>query len=530
VFDYLIQHGMIIDGTGAPRRSGSVGILNGKICEATGTEPAKITIDATGKIVCPGFIDAHSHGDLVLGRDFAQLAKTSQGITTEMAGQCGLSMAPINPETMTLLQGMLKIGAPDFPRAMTDWTSYEKYWKYCESIPKTTNVKCLVGHSALRVAVMGFDNRACTEVELEQMKALLQDAMEHGAAGLSTGLIYTPSCYATSYEIIELAKIIAPYGGIYASHMRNESEYILTALEEALNVGRETGVQVMISHHKVMGKKHWHLQKEALKLIDKAVEEGIRVTCDQYPYTWNQTALNVIVPPWHFDKGVEEMAAHLSDPDVRNMIKREIEDPVSTYDNFYQNAGGWDGVMVTSSPETPHAEGKTIAEYAHEQGEDPWTVFFDILLKNKGDSSAVFNTMSDQNLFDVIHNPNVVVGSDGLTRAMNEKGHPRAYGTMPRAVNYFVRENSVMSLEQMIHKMTGLTAQRLGFLTKGIIKTGYDADLLILDYERFYDKATYVDPCALTDGIEYVFVNGVVVWHEKQFTNECPGKMIPHST
>ena len=529
MLDCLIKHGTIIDGTGKAGYIGSIGIQNGKICDANGTEEAKTIIDATGKIICPGFIDAHSHGDLILGRDFARLAKTSQGVTTEMAGQCGLSAAPINPETMELIQGMLKIGAPDFPDDMINWTTYERYLEYCDSVPKTANIKSLVGHSTLRVAAMGFDNRECTEEELEKMKDLLRDAMEHGAAGLSTGLIYTPSCYATTHEVVELAKVIAPYGGFYASHMRNESDNILEAVEEVLTVGREAGVPVVISHHKVMGKKNWDLQQKTLQLINKAVEEGIQVTCDQYPYTWNQTALNVIVPAWHFDKGVEAMAELLRDPDMRAKIKAEIEDTDAKYDNFYLNAGGWEGVMVTTSPATKEVEGKTIAEYARELDKDPWDTFFDILVDNKGDSSAVFNTMKDQNLFDVITDPNTIVGSDGLTRALNEKGHPRAYATMPRAINYFVRENGVMSLEAIINKMTGLTAQRLGFKSKGILAEGYDADILVIDYDNFYDRATYVSPCELTDGIDYVIVNGEIVWHDKQFTGATPGKIIPHN-
>lgn len=529
MLDLLIKNGTVIDGTGAPRFPGSIGVKDGKICSVSGKEEAAMVIDATGKIICPGFIDAHSHGDLILGRDFARLAKTNQGVTTELGGQCGLSAAPINPETMGLIQGMLKIGAPDFPPEMVNWTNYEKYLEYCESVPKTANIKNLVGHSTLRVAAMGFDNRECTEEELEKMKDMLRDAMEHGAAGLSTGLIYTPSCYATTREVVELAKVVAPYGGFYASHMRNESDQILEAVEEVLTIGREAGVPVVISHHKVMGKKNWDLQAKTLEMINKAVEEGIQVTCDQYPYTWNQTALNVIVPPWYFDKGVEAMAELLKDPEMRIKIKAEIEDTNARYDNFYLNAGGWEGVMVTTSPATRDAEGKTIAEYARELGKDPWDTFFDILVVNEGDSSAVFNTMKDQNLFDVISNPNVLVGSDGLTRALNEKGHPRAYATMPRAINYFVRENQIMSLEAIINKMTGLTAQRLGFKSKGILAEGYDADILVLDYDHFYDRATYVSPCELTDGIDYVVVNGVIVWHDKQFTGAAPGKVIPHN-
>ena len=529
MLDMLIKNGTIIDGTGKPSFPGSVGVMGDKIVMAKGDEEAKTVIDATGRIICPGFIDAHSHGDLILGRDFARLAKTSQGVTTEMTGQCGLSMAPINPKTMKLIQGMLMIGAPDFPDdEMIGWTDYKYYIDYCERQQKSANIKFLVGHSTLRVAVMGFDNRDSTDEELEKMKELLRNAMENGAAGLSTGLVYTPSCYASTREIVELAKVIAPYGGIYCSHMRDESVNIVEAVEEVLTIGREAKVPVCISHHKVMGKKNWDLQKKTLEMIDAAVKEGISVTCDQYPYTWNQTALNVIVPPWYFDHGVEAMAKLLEDPDMRRKIREEIDDTSGKYDNYFLNAGSWDGVMVTTSPACPEVEGKTIGEYARELGKDPYDTFFDILVMNKGDSSAVFNTMKDENLFDVILNENAIVGSDGLTRALNEKSHPRAYGTMPRAINYYVRENHIMSLEAMINKMTGETAKRLHFRSKGIIADGYDADILVIDWDNFYDRATYVNSCELTDGIDYVIVNGEVVWHDKQFTGRFPGRVIRH--
>ena len=267
MLDALIKNATIIDGLANDRFMGSVGIKDGKILMAAADAEAKKVIDAEGRIVCPGFIDAHSHGDLILGRDFARLCKTSQGITTELGGQCGLSAAPINPSTMKLIQGMLMIGAPDFPDDMINWTNYQRYLDYCNSVPKTANIKSLVGHSTLRVAVMGFENRASTEEELEKMKELLQDAMEHGAAGLSTGLVYTPSCYATTHEIVELAKVVAPYGGFYASHMRSESDNILEAVAEVLQIGREAGVPVVISHHKVMGRKNWDLQQKTLEMI-----------------------------------------------------------------------------------------------------------------------------------------------------------------------------------------------------------------------------------------------------------------------
>ena len=528
-FDILIQNGTVIDGTGEKACRRSIGVKDGKIVFPQEGDTARKVIDAQGKIVSPGFIDAHSHGDLVMGEDFARLCKTSQGVTTEMCGQCGLSMAPINPKTMELIQGMLKIGAEKFPDDMINWTTYKRYLDYAHQCPKTTNIKSLVGHSTLRVCVMGFENRESTEAELEKMKDLLREAMEQGAAGLSTGLIYTPSCYATTHEIVELAKVVKPYGGFYASHMRNESHDILSAIDEVLEIGRKAEIPVVISHFKVMGKQNWHLQQKAIVKIQKAIEEGISVTCDQYPYTWNQTALNICIPPWHFDKGVAAMAQMLTDPAMRQKVRQEMEDTSCRYDNFYHNAGGWEGVVVTSSPNTPGCVGKSIAQYAKETGKDPWDTYFDILVENDGDSSAIFNSMTDENLFAVIRNPNVVVGSDGLIRSGEDRTHPRAYGTCPRAINYFVKENHILTLEEMIRKMTSLPAQRLGFASKGVIREGYDADLVVFDYEKLEDTATYLSPIGLTKGIDFVIVNGQLVWQDGNFTGNFPGKIIPHN-
>ncbi|GKX57401.1 aminoacylase [Leminorella grimontii] len=528
MIDILIKNVMVVDGTGAPAYRGSVGVVGDKIVHADGTEAAKTVIEGEGLYVSPGFIDAHSHGDLILGDECARLCKTSQGVTTEIGGQCGLSAAPVTPEHLALVQGQLSVGALAFPEDMQSWTNYRRYLHYADAAPKTANIKSYVGHSTLRIAVMGFDNREPTEQEMETMKGLLKEAMENGAAGFSTGLIYTPCCYATTDEIVELAKVIKPYGGIYASHMRNESYDSVKAVEETIEIGRRAGVPVFISHHKILGKANWGLQKQTLAVIQKAIDEGVQVTCDQYPYPRNMTHLNACVPPWHFTEGVAKMAERLESPAMREKIRREMEDPKSEYDNYYINAGGWEGVFVSSSPNTPGVVGKTVAEYAAELGQDPFETFFDIMVENKGVSSAVYSSMCDEDVFEIAQFPHTVVGSDGLTRALDEKGHPRAYGTCPRAICYYHKENGVMTLEEVIRKMTSMPAARLGMPTKGVIKDGNDADLVVFNYEKLQDKATYTHSNELSDGIEYVIVNGGIVYRDKKLTGVHSGRVLRH--
>lgn len=325
MLDILIKNAKIIDGTGLPVVEGNVGIRGDKIVYPTEEQAAKKVIDAAGRMVSPGFIDAHSHGDLILGTESAHLFKTNQGVTTEVTGQCGLSIAPTNPAYLDLVQHLLSLGTASFPDDMVNWNNFSRYLEYADKQPKTANVMMYVGHSTLRIAVMGFANRVATDEELEQMKAILKDAMEHGAAGFSTGLIYTPSCYADEREVVELAKVIKPYHGIYASHMRNESYDIIKSVRETIDVGRKAGVTVDISHHKTLGKANWGLQKETLRLIQEARDEGINVVCDQYPYTCNMTHLNACIPPWYFDQGFDIMTEQLKDPEFRAKLSLQIK-------------------------------------------------------------------------------------------------------------------------------------------------------------------------------------------------------------
>lgn len=528
MFDYLIKNVRIIDGSGTPSYCGSVGIQKGKLVVNPGEERAEHVIDGAGRCLCPGFIDAHSHGDFVIGTKDAHYFKTPQGVTTEIAGQCGLSMAPVAEENLQDIQNMLYVGTMGFPEDMRHWSSYKRFLEYAEACPKTANMKMLIGHSSLRIAVMGMANRPATKGELDTMKGLLREAMEAGAAGFSTGLIYTPSCYAEEEEIVELCKVVAPFNGIYASHMRNESEFVVDSVRETIGVGHKAGVLVDISHHKILGKPNWGKQKQTLELIHEANKDGLCVVHDQYPYTKCMTTLNACIPPWYFSHGFDAVTEQLKDKAFRNKLKEEMSNPETPYDNFYLNAGGWDGVYVYSASKTPEAEDLHISEYAEKMGTDPWTAFFDICQANNCTTGGVYASMCDEDVCEIIQDPYCIVGSDGITRAWTEKGHPRGSATFPHVITYFVKEKGILTLEEAIHKMTGLTAEYLSVKNKGLIKEDYDADLVLFDYEALKDTATYRNSNTLTEGIEAVFVGGELVYQHKEFTGQYPGKMLHH--
>ena len=528
MLDTIIKDANIIDGSGAPAYKGSVGIDNGKITLDTNGQKAQVYIDGKDKYLTPGLFDVHSHGDLVLGEEYARYCKTVQGVTTEITGQCGMSMFPVNPERMDMLKASLSVGALTFPEAMTNWTDFNNYLEYADRVPKTANTNIFMGHGTLRIAVMGFDNRKPTTEELDRMKALLEQAMQLGAMGLSSALALSPSGYADTDELVALCEVIRPYGGIYTTHIRNESFDVVNAVAEALEVGKRAHVPVNISHHKCMGRKNWGKQKQTMALIEQAQAEGVQVTCDQYPYTCSMVHLNLCMPSWYFKNGITAMAEMLRDPAVRVKAHQEIEDPNSPFENLYLNSGGWDGVFVCSAANTPLAVGKTISEYAKLVDKDPFDAFFDIMVENKGISSAVYSTIGEDDIFDIIRAPYTMVGSDGLVRAAGEKGHPRGYASCTHAICYFVKDNHLFTLEEMIHKLTALPAKIYGCDSKGLIREGYDADLILFDYDELRDLATYTDPCGITKGLEYVIVNGQIVYKDYQLTGATPGKVIRH--
>ncbi|MBR3837898.1 MAG: D-aminoacylase [Clostridia bacterium] len=524
MLDYLIVDGTIIDGTGEIRRKGTVGIQGGKLVMDPKDPVAKEVISAEGKIVCPGFIDPHSHGDRLVGTEDGRLFKTPQGITTELCGNCGSSYAPIPPRNRSVMYDEINFVYP--PEVTDQWVDFDRFLSYIETRPLSANARFYVGHKMLRLAAMGVENRPASAAEIDYMKSLLRECMQAGAAGMSTGLIYVPSCYSTPEEVQALAAVVAEYNGMYTSHIRNEAEAVVEAVDEVLEVGRKTGVRLNISHHKVQGKDNWGKQKITLEMIHRANEEGIETTMDLYPYLRSMNNMRSCVPPWHFSDGNEAFVKRLSDPAFRNQLREEMSSPDTKYDNFYRNAGGWEGVYVASTENTPKAEGKFIADYAREIGNDPFETYFDLMEQNETFMMGVYCTMNADDMCQIVQSPYCVIGTDGCTKDWKSKGHPRASAAFPKAIEYFVKEKGIFTLEQMIHKMTGLTARRLSVKNKGILKDGFDADVLILDVENLKIRSTYDDPNCKTEGIDCVIVGGKCVYRDLEFTGTYSGKVI----
>ena len=522
MYDLLIQHASIVDGTGRDAFSADVAIQDGTLVLNPQGE-AKEVIDATGLVLCPGFIDVHSHGDRLFGTEAGRLCKTNQGITTELTGQCGSTCYPVStdPEKQSLLRQ--KMGRA-LPAGCEDFTSLENFLKWSEAQPKTANYAIYTGHSALRIAAMGFDNRRPTAREMDCMKAMLREAMEHGSMGMSSGLIYAPSCYADEDELVELCKVVAEYGGFYATHMRNEAGGVVDSVREAIAIAERSGCKLDISHHKICGRDNWGKSEETLRLIHEARDRGVDVTFDVYPYTASSTALNVCLPADFFAHGPDKMCQLLRDPAVRAELKPRME----TMDGRLRHCGGWDGILVTTAPRTPDAVGLTVQAYADKLGQDAFETFFDMAAENGNAAEAIYFSMGEEDLQRIVCDENAVIGTDGMVKDLHTPTHPRGFASFVKAIRYFVREKKLLTLEQMIHKMTGLPAQRFGLTGKGVIADGSDADVLLIRPDEICDRATYQNGLALCDGIDRVIVAGETVYQNKQLTGNCPGKFLPH--
>lgn len=532
MFDLLIKNTHIVDGSGNAAYIGSVAVKDGKIRllpADTGEEAARV-INGTGLYTTPGFIDAHSHGDIALGREFSSISKISQGITTQVTGMCGFSLFPVTERYWELWRENcgLFLSQNDFPKEMPTFTSAENFFSYAERQSFPENIRVLLGLGAVHCAIMGDENREPTAQELDRMRGYMREAMEAGAGGLSTGLVYVPCIYEQPPAIREMAKIVAEYNGVYSTHMRDESTKSEEAINEAIDVARETGVRVIISHHKLQGKSCWGWSERTLEQIEKANAEGLDISCDQYPYTACMSLITDCCPPWYYYNGLAGIVEYLKDPVKREKIRQEINDPSTPYENFYLNAGGWDGVFITSSEHLREAEGKSVAQFAKEQGMDPFDAYCEIMIANNAIGSAIYHTMCDEDLERIVQYKRTAIGTDGLLKSRYDKAHPRAFGAFPRAINEFVKKRKILTLEEMIRKMTSFTAERYRLENKGLLKDGYDADIVVFDYDKLEDKASYVEPTLLCEGFTCVIVNGKIVYENQELTGEMPGKLLRH--
>ncbi|MFB4167332.1 amidohydrolase family protein [Virgibacillus sp. JSM 102003] len=523
MFDVVIRNGMVCDGTGNPWTQLDIAVKDNKIINMSKNikESARITIDASDKVVSPGFIDSHVHSDLLCTRSDIHKIKALQGVTTELFGQDGISVAPVSRTTKPHWQEQMKgvngyIG--DWP-----WETVDEYLTFLEQSNLIGNSVFLVPHGNIRTMVTGNEGRVAVKEECQKMARLVEEAMKQGACGVSTGIQYPPCSYANQEELIEICKRVTKYDGCFVVHIRNESNTSLEALDEVINVARESGVRLHVSHFKVCGAINRDKLAIALDKLDEARMEGIEVTFDQYPYTAASTILQAILPPWAQADGISAMLKRLEDKDMRMKIKHEILNS-GEYDNPVRN-NGWDNIIINSvaSAKNSKWEGVSLAEIASVQGIDPSDAAFDLLIQEKASVTMIIHWGGEEDVMKVMKHPLQMVGSDGI---FSSKPHPRLYGTYQRILGKYVREEEVFPIWEAIRKMTGAPAQLLRLKDRGLLRENYMADIVVFDPETITDKATYDEPFSDSTGIVHVLVNGELAVTEGKYTEKTPGVVI----
>lgn len=517
MLDYLIKNGIVFDGSGSDPVEANIGIIGDRIAYVGSDNiPAKNIIDANWMFVSPGFIDTHGHSEFTILADGRAEGKLSQGITTEINGNCGLSAAPLYGEAFERREADLReFGIKD------RWSTFSEYFGILKARGIAINFTTLCGHGNIRASVMGYKNALPDENMMNKMKRLLSDAVKDGAKGLSTGLIYPPGVYSNTEELIELCKTGV---GIYASHMRSEGDELIEAIEEVVRIENEAGVNVHISHIKTAGEMNWWKVDKAIDLIKNSRKNGINLTCDIYPYTAASTDLDTILPSWVYDGGVDEELRRLRDPNVSKRIKAEIGQKDENY---------WKGICISSvvKSENKWMEGESIFDIALKLGKRPEDALFEILIDEKVRVGAVFFSMSEDNLKKFLQLPYTMIGSDSSARSFSGptctgKPHPRAFGSFPKFIARYVKNEGLMSLSEAIKKMTYLPALTFSLKERGLIREGFFADIVVFDYEKIIDRATFKEPYKKSEGIAYVFVNGKLAVKEGEFTGSLSGRII----
>jgi N-acyl-D-amino-acid deacylase len=527
-FDLIITNGHIIDGTGSPWYSGDVGIRDGRVA-AIGNltaAPRKRTIDAAGKVVAPGFIDMLGQSEFSILVEPRLPSKIYQGITTEITGE-GESIAPLNDAVLQANRS-----GYEHYHITPDWRTFRQYFARLEKQGMGINLASYVGAAQVRRMVLGDSNVQPSPEQLEQMKALVRDAMKDGAVGVSTALQYAPAPYAKTDELIALAAEGGKFGGIYSTHMRDEADSVLEAIDEALRIGREAHVPVEIWHIKVAGKNNWGRMPEVVAKINAARAAGADVTADTYAYTAWFNDFSAFVPPWAHDGGAAKLIERLKDPAIRERIRKDMLTPSKDWDNEWQEIPGPEAVMigVVQNPKMLPLQGKRLSEIANLWNKDPIDALFDFLIEDPYTGVAVFG-MSQPDVTLALQQPWVAIDNDsGGTSPEGilgqEHPHPRAYGTFPRILRKYVREEKALTLEDAIRKFSALPAQRMRLTDRGVLKAGMWADVVIFDPATVRDLATFDNPNQLSEGMDYVLVNGTPVVDHGKMTGALPGKVL----
>jgi len=528
-FDVVIVNGHIIDGTGSPWYSGDIGIQNGKIAAIGNLSSAarSRTIDAHGQVVAPGFIDMLGQSELTILVDPRLPSKIYQGITTEVTGE-GDSAAPLNNAIIQADRGSY-----DHYHINPDWRTFRQYFVRLEKQGIGINLASYVGATQVRRMILADDDKQPDPQQLEQMTALVRDAMRDGAVGVSTALEYAPAPYAKTEELIALASEASIYGGIYATHMRNEGNAVLPAIDEALRIGREAHIPVEIWHIKVAGKDNWGHMPEVVAKINSARSQGVDITADTYAYTAWFNSFSAFIPPWAHDGGTAKLLQRLKDPATRARIRKDMMTPTGDWDNEWQEIPGPESVLISvvHNPELLPLQGKTLADVAKMWNEDPIDALCDFLIKDNAETDVAVFGMSEPDVVLALQQPWVSVCNDSSGTSPEgilgqEHPHPRAYGTFPRILRKYVREEKKLTLEDAIRKFSALPAQRMRFTDRGVLKAGMWADIVIFDPNTVRDLATFDNPNQLSQGMEYVLVNGVPVIEKGSMTGAKPGKVL----
>ncbi len=540
-FDILIRNCSIIDGAGNPPFIGDVGTKQKRIAKVGDSlsEDAVEIIDGSGKTLSPGFIDMHSHNDMALPFDNRLESMIRQGVTTSVIGNCGFSLAPVNEERIDLMKKEIDLFSPPGKDVEITWRTFKEYLDTLESNKTAMNILPLVGFGAVRVAAgPAYENRKPTSDEMEAMKMLVQDAMEAGAFGLSTGLIYAPQVYAETSEVLQLASVVAQFGGLYFSHIRGEGETLVRAVKELIDIVEKSGCRGgQIAHHKVAGKRFWGASKTTLKMVREANERGLMIACDQYPYNRGATSLITVLPPWVHEGGIDAILKKLKVSSTRDRIRADIELGIEGWENLIEEAG-WDGIYISSvkTEKWSGIESLNLTSITEAKDyPDPFDMLVELLLDEKGEVGMTMESMGDDDIHRIMKSPYTMVGTDGEGVAPTGvlgygKPHPRFYGTYPRILGKYVREERLLSPEEAIWKMSGFPAQQLGLDDRGRIHEGMIADLVVFDAETVIDKATFADPHQFPKGIEHVIVNGIKVVSEGSQTERLPGRILRHMT
>jgi len=528
-FDLIITNGHLIDGTGSPWYSGDLGIRDGKIAAIGNLADAscKRRIDAHGMVVAPGFIDMLGQSELTILVDPRLPSKIYQGITTEITGEGG-SAAPLND---AIIQA--DHAGYEHYKITPDWRTFRQYFARIEKQGMGINLASYVGATQVRRMVLGDADVQPTPAQLEQMKDLVRRGMRDGAVGVSTSLEYAPAPYAKTEEIIALAAEASKYGGIYATHMRDESNSVLDAIDEALRIGREANIPVEIWHFKVAGKNNWGRMPQLVAKINAARAQGMDVTADTYAYTAWFNSFSAFIPPWAHDGGDAKLVERLKDPALRERIRKDMMTPSKDWDNEWQEIPGPESILigVVQNPKLLPLQGKRLSEIAALWHKDPIDALFDLLIEDNAFTGVAVFGMSEPDVALALQQPWISVDNDSSGTSPDgilgqEHPHPRAYGTFPRILRKYVREEHKLTLEDAIRKFSALPAQRLRLTDRGVLKAGMWADLVIFDPATIHDQATFENPNQLSQGMEYVLVNGTPVIDQGKMTGALPGKVL----